>query len=79
MIDKDINPKNNIYYLGAKVIEIISKEKTNDFFDVFGKLNNLENVSINLYTLTLDWLFIIGVIKESKEHSRESISGCQLV
>jgi hypothetical protein len=66
---KDINPERDYYYLGAKVIEILtfSDEKRVDFFFVFEKLKVSEDISLNLFTLTLDWLFIIGVIKESNK------------
>jgi len=64
IINKDINPERDFYYLGAKVIEILSSFEDNgvNFFTVFEKLKSSENVSINLFVLTLDWLFIIGVI-----------------
>ncbi|OFX27514.1 MAG: hypothetical protein A2033_10830 [Bacteroidetes bacterium GWA2_31_9] len=69
IISKDINPERDFYYLGAKVIEIISNTEDNkiDFFDVFEKLNTSEKVSINLYTLTLDWLYLLGAINKSKK------------
>ena len=34
---------------------------------VFQKLNAREEVSINLYTLTLDWLFLIGAINKTSK------------
>lgn len=64
IISKDINPERDLYYLGARIIEILSStEDTNiNFFDVFEKFNSNGKVSINLFTLTLDWLFLIGAI-----------------
>jgi len=69
IISKDINPERDLYYLGAKVIEILSGEsgESVDFFDVYKKLNATERVSINLYSLTLDWLFLLGVIDNSEK------------
>lgn len=66
IVNKDINPKRDVYYLGAKTIEILSAEKNKvvDFFDVFQKLNASEHISINLFILTLDWLYLIGSIEE---------------
>lgn len=64
IVSKDINPERDFYYLGAKVIEIIygGKSCKVNFFDVFEKLNVSEKISINLFTLTLDWLYLIGAI-----------------
>lgn len=69
IISKDINPERDFYYLGSKVIEIISCEenKNVNFFEVFEKLNISEKVSINLFSLTLDWLYLIGAINQSEK------------
>jgi hypothetical protein len=67
ILGKDTHPTRNIYYLGSVVLGIIkssSKDKI-DFFDTFQKLNEKEKVSMNLYTLTLDWLFLLGAIKNN--------------
>jgi hypothetical protein len=65
---KDINPKKKIYYLGGITLQILKEYPSEDvpFFDVFQKLNEKERISINLYTLTLDWLFLLGVITLNK-------------
>jgi hypothetical protein len=66
IVSKDTNPEKDVYYLGAKVIELLdsSKDKKVDFFEIYQRLHNSEKISIGLYTLTLDWLFIIGVIEK---------------
>jgi hypothetical protein len=71
IVSKDINPERDFYYLGAKIIEIISsiEENSVDFFDVFEKLKVSEKVSVNLFTLTLDWLYLIGAINKSEKGS----------
>jgi len=67
IISKEINPERDFYYLGAKTIEILSstEDKRMDFFSVFETLKSSEDISLNLFTLTLDWLFIIGAINKS--------------
>lgn len=69
IISKDINPERDYYYLGAKVIEILSKtdDKEQDYFSTFEELKSSENISINLFVLTLDWLFLLGVIDKSEK------------
>lgn len=64
VINNDINPEREIYYLGAIVIEIlksISSQKI-DMLDVFQLLNRKKRISINLFVLTLDWLYLVGSI-----------------
>lgn len=69
IVSKDINPERDFYYLGAKTIEILSttEDKAMDFFSVFEALKSSEDISLNLFTLTLDWLFIIGAINKSNK------------
>ena len=64
IINKDTNPEKDIYYLGAKVIDVIShhKNKELNFFDIFEEIVKTEKISVHLFSLTLDWLFLIGVI-----------------
>lgn len=61
---KDIHPERDVYYLGARVISILSNENssTSSYIDVFEELNHSENVSIHLFLLVLDWLYISGVV-----------------
>lgn len=67
IISKDINPERDFYYLGAKTIEILSstEDEKIDFFSVFYSLKETEDISMNLFILTLDWLFIIGAVNKS--------------
>ena len=66
IVSKDINPVRDVYYLGARIIEILSSNPNmTDFLDIYKNLNTTKKVSMNLYSLTLDWLYIIGVIENS--------------
>lgn len=68
LLDKDTNPERDVYYLGAKVIEVMSENpEIVEFFDIYEKVNLHEKVSLNLFSLTLDWLYILGVIEGSGE------------
>jgi hypothetical protein len=67
IVGKDILPEREIYYLGAYLIETLKDfpEKEIGFFDIFQKVNESKRVSMKLFTLTLDWLFVLGVINNS--------------
>lgn len=65
IVGKNTNPERDLYYLGGKVIEILinSDEAEFDYFELYGILYTNHNISINLYSLTLDWLFLLGVVQ----------------
>lgn len=68
ILNSDIKPERDLYFLGSKVINVLidSDEKKVDYFELFQKVNSELEISLNLFTLVLDWLFIIGVIKNAE-------------
>lgn len=68
IVNKNINPERDLYYLGGKVIEILQDiDGTEfDYFEVFQRLNSQKSISLNLYILVLDWLFLLKAIKKGK-------------
>ncbi len=69
ILGKDINPKKQIYYISALVLnELKSFDSSEfDFFDVFNSLKTKEkDLTVNLYSLSLDWLYLLGAIKKHK-------------
>ena len=73
IINKNTNPERDLYYLGGKVIELLDASNKNefDYFDLYKNLSKSHNISIRLFSLVLDWLFILGVIKNGKKGSVE--------
>ncbi|MFZ4797398.1 MAG: ABC-three component system middle component 6 [Bacteroidia bacterium] len=69
IVNKNINPERDLYYLGGKVIEVLNSYTKNeiDYFDLFLSVNKSNKVTLNLYSLVLDWLFIIGVVKKGNK------------
>lgn len=69
IVNKNTNHERDLYYLGGKVIEVLNSFTKNeiDYFDLFHSVNKTNKVSLNLYSLVLDWLFILGVIKKGNK------------
>lgn len=69
ILNKNINPERDLYYLGGKVIETLGLFTQNeiDYFELFISVNKSNKVSLNLYSLVLDWLFILGIIKKGQK------------
>lgn len=68
ILSSDIKPERDLYFLGSRVIDVLidSDEKKIDYFDLFQKVNSEIEISLSLYLLVLDWLFIIGVLKNAE-------------
>ncbi len=71
LAENDINPKNDIYFWGAKIISVLESNNKIEFdiLEIFEILNNKESekISFNLYLLSLDWLYLINVIDNTKD------------
>ncbi|MDR1747873.1 MAG: hypothetical protein LBR47_02305 [Spirochaetaceae bacterium] len=65
IVSKNTHPERDLYYLGAKTIEVLNSsiQEEWDFLDLFAEVNTREKISLNLFSLVLDWLFILGVIR----------------
>ncbi|MDQ6974971.1 MAG: hypothetical protein Q9M22_00220 [Mariprofundaceae bacterium] len=67
IVSQDNNPQRELYYLGAQVIDLLNRSKgALDFFDTFQNLKEKEDISMNLFVLTIDWLYLLGIV-DSKE------------
>jgi len=68
IIDKNTNPERDLYYLGGILIDVLQKKdsKEVDYMDLYTLTNNEKEITLNLYSLTLDWLFILGLVAKGK-------------
>jgi len=68
IVSKNTHPEKDLYYLGAKMIEVLDSfdKKEWDYYDLFSEFCHKEKLSFNLYSLVLDWLFILNVIKQNE-------------
>jgi len=70
LLENDIAPNKDVYYLGSKLLEIFLSSADNkiDFFVAYQKLKERENISVSLFILVIDWLYLLGLIKNNKEY-----------
>ena len=68
ILGKDINPKKQIYYVSAQILNELTHMDNNefDYFIVYRSLKSKVDISFSLYLLALDWLFLLGAIKKDK-------------
>ena len=68
IVSSDIHPQKKIYYIGALIIKELKsiESKEFDFFHLYTSLKEKENISMNLFSLSLDWLFLLGAIDKKK-------------
>jgi len=69
IVSKNTHPERDLYYLGAKTIDVLNSsiQEEWNYFDLFVEFNQKEKISFNLFSLVLDWLFILSVIKPNEK------------
>ena len=69
IVDVDRNPQNQIYYIAGLILNVLKQQNkvALSYMDVFEALNKKHKVSINLYTLSLDWLYLLGTISYNEK------------
>ncbi len=61
LLPNNIHPENTIYYNGAVVISTLSEFKTLDTIELFDKVKEQKNMTLQVFLLCLDWLYLISV------------------
>lgn len=66
VVTKSIAPEKNLYFLGAKVLEQMqnANESTFEIAELYQKLFREIEIGFAIFLYALDWLFMIGLIKE---------------
>lgn len=65
------NPRNSVYYLGSKLLELMIEHQNNQYTlgitEYFELMNDIQSISMNRFLLVLDWLFMLGKITSDSE------------
>lgn len=69
IVDQNIHPERDLYYLGSVMIDLLlhSNNSTFDYLELYHMFRQKNDVSINLFSLTLDWLFMLGALKKGQQ------------
>lgn len=71
MILNESQPEKSLYVFGAYIIDYLKNKKeicSFKFIDLFEELHEELKISFNQFLLTLDWLYIIGIIENIKNN-----------
>jgi len=68
IINKDINPEHSLYFIGSLIINELKRydDKNFDFLEVYRGIRQNHLITMNIFTLSLDWLFLNGVVDIKK-------------
>lgn len=74
LMPEDIHPEKSIYYLSGLILEEIQEHGKKPFMDVYENLVQHSRISLTLFFLCLDWLYVIDAAVINKDGEIELCS-----
>ncbi|QIE28986.1 hypothetical protein SBC1_70880 (plasmid) [Caballeronia sp. SBC1] len=74
LLPDDIHPTLSLYYNGGLILEALKKLKVCSLLDLYAEVRKFRDVTMPILVLSLDWLFIIDLIKFNLEGDIELCS-----
>lgn len=62
LLPDNVHPVNTVYYNGAFVLEAARTLPGADWLDLYAEVRESQNISVSVFVLCLDWLFLLEVI-----------------
>jgi hypothetical protein len=63
LIPDNIHPEQTIYFNGAFVLKSIQKHRVLDILDLYIQAKTEQEMSMPVFILCLDWLYLLNLIK----------------
>lgn len=62
LLPDNVHPENTVYYNGAFVLEAARARPGSDWLDLCAEVRDSRNMSVAVFVLCLDWLFLLELI-----------------
>ena len=63
LLPKDIHPKDSLYYNGGFIIDTLKRFDEIELIDLFYETKKKIEMSISIFVLSLDWLYLAGIVE----------------
>lgn len=62
LIPDNIHPEQTIYFNGAFVLKVLQEHRVADMLDLYIQTSAKQEMSMPVFVLCLDWLFLLNVV-----------------
>lgn len=63
LIPDNVHPERTLYYNGAFVLKALQKHRVADLLDLYVEAKTQKAMSMPVFVLCLDWLFLLELVK----------------
>lgn len=74
LLPENVHPTNSLYFNGAYVLEALRVLEKTSLMDLFIESRKLREMQMPIFVLTLDWLFLAGLVSCNTSGSIELCS-----
>ena len=67
LLPDNIHPEHTVYYNGAFVLQSLQKNTSCTLLELYLHTKNQHEISMPLFVLCLDWLYLLNLVSLSKE------------
>nr|VFK16096.1 MAG: hypothetical protein BECKLPF1236B_GA0070989_10894 [Candidatus Kentron sp. LPFa] len=62
LIPDNIHPEQTVYFNGAFVLKVLQQNPAMDLFDLYIETTSERKMSMPVFVLCLDWLFLLDLV-----------------
>lgn len=66
LIPENVSPSDCVYYNAAFLLQILINQREATYMDLLMKVRQNKDMSISMFQLCLDWLYLINTINYQK-------------
>jgi hypothetical protein len=63
LLPDNIHPEQSIYYNGAFVLQAAKQKSSHDLLELYLEAKTIREMSMPVFVLCLDWLFLLNLVK----------------
>lgn len=67
LLPDNIHPEHTVYYNGAFVLQSLQKNANCTLLELYLQTKNQHEISMPLFVLCLDWLYLLNLVSISKD------------
>lgn len=74
LLPDNIHPEQSIYYNGAFVLQALREQPAMDMLDLYVSTQTYRQMTMPVFVLCLDWLFLLDLVSLNKQGGVELCS-----
>lgn len=67
LLPDNVHPEQSIYYNGVFLLQVIRESRSEEMLSLYFRVREIREMSLPVFVLCLDWLFVLGVLDVNQQ------------